>query len=201
MESRPIDWESIKSRLAGAAALTSGERSPGAEEIRRILEKRARAAAKPPEKPDGDEKIEFLAFSLAGERYAVETRFVRETCQLKDLTPIPCTPPYLAGAINLRGRILAIVDLRVFFELPIKGLTELNKIIVLKEGDKEFGLLADSIDGVGRVARSDLQEDLAALAGMRESFLKGITKGMMALLDGGRLLADSSLTVDEQTSK
>ncbi len=201
MQASTIEWEAIHRRLAVATAAISGSLDHGPEEARRILAARARAAARPPAKPDDAERLEVLAFSLAGETYGVETCHVREVCQLKDLTAVPCTPPFVAGVMNLRGQILAIVDLREFFELPARGLTELNRVIVLRGGDNELGLLADSIDGVRSVTASDLQEGLPTLTGIRERFLKGITGQMLAVLDGGRLLADAGLKVNEQATK
>jgi len=201
MEATAIDWGAIRRRLAIAtAAIAEGlEHSP--EQTRRILEARAKEVAKPPARPDDRERLEVLAFSLAGETYGVETCHVREVRQLKDLTAVPCTPPFVAGVINLRGRILAIVDLRRFFELPARGLTELNRIIVLAGNDNELGLLADSVDGVRSVLLADLQEGLPTLTGVRERFLKGVTGQMLAMLDGGRLLADEGLKVNEQVAR
>ena len=201
MQVRTIDWEAIHRRLAVTAAAISGGLLHDPEEIRRILNARARAAAKPPVKPDDAERFEVLAFSLAGETYGVETCHVREVCQLKDLTAVPCTPPFVAGVMNLRGQILAIVDLGKFFELPSRGLTELNRVIVLRGGDNELGLLADSVDGVRSVAASDLQEGLPTLTGIRERFLKGVTGRMLAVLDGDRLLSDAGLKVNEQVAR
>jgi purine-binding chemotaxis protein CheW len=201
MQPHVIDWDAIHDRLAVAEAAISGGLQHGPEETRRILEARARAAAKPPVKPDDAQRLEILAFCLAGETYGVETCHVREVCQLKDLTAIPCTPPFIAGVMNLRGQILAIVDLCKFFELPARGLTELNRLIVLRDGDDEVGLLADSVDGVRPVAVSDLQEGLSTLTGIRERFLKGITSQMLAVLDGRRLLADVGLKVNEQVTR
>jgi purine-binding chemotaxis protein CheW len=121
-------------------------------------------------------------------------------CQLRDLTPVPCTPAFVAGVMNLRGRILATIDLRRFFDLPARGLTELNRVIVLGGGEGELGLLADSVDGVRSVRAADLQGGLATLTGVRERFLKGIAGEMLAVLDGDRLLADPGLKVDEQVA-
>jgi purine-binding chemotaxis protein CheW len=201
MQARPVDWEAIHRRLAVAAATISGGLQHSPEETRRILKARARAAAKPPAKPDDAQRLEALAFSVAGETYGVETCHVREVCQLKDLTAVPCTPPFIAGVMNLRGQILAIVDLRKFFELPARGLTDLNRVIVLKGGNNELGLLADSIDGIRSVTASDLQEGLPTLTGIRERFLKGITGQMLAVLDGARLLGDAGLKVNEQVAR
>ena len=201
MQPRVIDWEAIHCRLAVAAAAISGGLQHGPEETRRILAARARVAARPTVKPDDAQRLEILAFCLAGETYGVETCHVREVCQLKDLTGVPCTPPFVAGVMNLRGQILAILDLRKFFELPAQGLTELNRVIVLRDSDNELGLLADSIDGVLPLTASDLQEGLPTLTGIRERFLKGITGRMLAVLDGRRLLADAGLKVDEQVTR
>jgi purine-binding chemotaxis protein CheW len=200
VEARTIDWEAIHRRLAATTATVSGGRDHGPEEVRRILEARARAAARVPAGPDAAEMLEVLAFSLAGETYGVETRHVREVCELKDLTAVPCTPTFIAGVMNLRGRILATIDLRRFFDLPARGLTELNRVIVLGGSGGELGLLADSIDGIRSVRAADLQEDLATLTGIRERFLKGIAGQMLAVLDGDRLLADPGLKVDEQVA-
>jgi purine-binding chemotaxis protein CheW len=198
MQPRTIDWAAIIRRLAVAAAAISGELDHGPQAARRILEARARAAAKPPVRADDAERLEVLAFCLAGETYGVETCHVREVCQLKDLTAVPCTPPFIAGVMSLRGQIVAIIDLRKFFELPARGLTDLNRVIVLSGDDNEFGLLADSIGGVCSVIASDLQEGLPTLTGIRERFLKGVTGQMLAVLDGGRLLGDAGLKVNEQ---
>ncbi|PKO14285.1 chemotaxis protein CheW [candidate division BRC1 bacterium HGW-BRC1-1] len=165
--------------------------------MRQVLQARARVLAQPPAKPDAAERLELLAFSLASESYAIETCFVWEVCQLKDLTALPCTPSFVAGVMNLRGRILAILDLRRLFDLPARGLTELNRIIVLSGGNNELGLLADSIEGVCSVTTSTLQEGLPTLTGIREKYLKGITGQSVAVLDGDRLLADASLKVNE----
>lgn len=200
MQARTIDWEAIHRRLAVASAAISGGFDPGPEQSRRILDTRARAAARPPVRPDEAERIEILTFSLAGESYGVETCHVREVCQLKELTAVPCTPPFIAGVINLHGQIVAVVDLRKFFELPARGLTELNRVIVLAGGGSEFGLLADSVGEVRRVTVSDLQEGLPTLTGMRERFLRGITGQMLAVLDGARLLGDAGLKVNEKVT-
>ncbi len=201
MKSRTIDWEAIHRRLAVSATFISGGAGHSPEEVCRVLEARARVAAKPPVTVDDVKRLEILVFTIAGETYGVEICHVGEVCQLKDLTVLPCTPPFIAGVMNRRGQILAIVDLRKFFELPVQGLTELNRVIVLRGGDIELGLLADSIDGVRSVIASDLQEGLPTLTGIRERFLKGVTGQMLAVLDGGRLLVDARLKVNEQVNR
>jgi purine-binding chemotaxis protein CheW len=201
MPSRNFDWEVIHRRLDLATEAISGAIQPGPAQTRRILSLRANALAKVPVAPDDVARIEILAFILASESYGIETSHVREVCQIKDLTPLPCTPPFVAGVMNLRGQILAILDLRKFFELPAKGLTELNQVIVLRDGDTTLGLLADAILGVRLVATSSLQAGLPTLTGIREKYLTGVTGQMLAVLDGGRLLGDAGLKVNEKATR
>jgi purine-binding chemotaxis protein CheW len=188
METRSVDWEALRLKLADAAASIEKDSGQDPKTTRGILEARARAAARPPEKRDDSQSLSVLAFTLAGESYGVEIAYIREVCQLKDLTPLPGLPPSVAGVMNLRGRILAVFDLRRFFELPARGITELNRVIVLGKDGDELGLLADAIDGVRDMAASELREGQSARSGGKDNFLKGIDGRMMALLDAGRLL-------------
>jgi purine-binding chemotaxis protein CheW len=111
---------------------------------------------------------------------------------------VPCTPAFVLGIINVRGRILSIVDLKKFFDLPEKGLGELNKVIILRSDSMEFGVLADAIVGVRALPLAGLQAAIPTLTGVREEYLKGITKDRVAVLDAGKILADKRIIVDEQ---
>src|SRR5579862_5079064 len=127
----------------------------------RILRDRAQALARPPASaPAASTMLELLEFRLASERYAVETRHVQEVHPLRDLTPLPGTPPFVLGIVNVRGRILPVLDLKKFFELPEQGLTDLHRIIRVRGNDLELGLLADVIVGVRSVTVDSLQPSL-----------------------------------------
>ena len=164
-----------------------------------ILHDRARALAKTPEQPAlADATLELLEFSLAQERYAIESRFVREVCALKDLTPVPCTPPFIPGIVNVRGRILPVLDLKKFFELPDKGITDLHRIILVRGNDVELGVLADAIASVRAVEAARLQPSLPTLTGIRAEYLRGVTADRLVVLDLGRVLADPKIIVHEE---
>ncbi len=193
-----IDWDEVHRRLdLGRSTLERGW-IPGPEEKRNILRERAKALAHEAEKDDFGEKIETVEFLLAYERYGIESSFVREVYPLKDLTPVPCTPAHVLGIINVRGRILSIIDLKKFFDLPDKGLGDLNKVIILKSDAMEFGILADVIVGVRTLPMSSLQQAMPTLTGIREEYLKGIAKDRTVILDAERLLADKKLVVNEE---
>jgi purine-binding chemotaxis protein CheW len=168
-------------------------------EQQRILKARARALAQEPEERVAPEDyLEVLEFALAYERYALETSLVREVHPLKELTPLPCAPPFILGIINLRGQILAVIDLKRFFNLPEKGLSDLNKVIILRRGRLEVGLLADAVAGVRAIPWPEVQAPLSTLEGLSPDYLKGVTKEALIILDGEKIVADPRLIVHEE---
>jgi purine-binding chemotaxis protein CheW len=165
----------------------------------RILRTRARALARtPPRAPAAGAMLELLEFRLASERYAVESVFVQDVHPLRDLTPLPCTPPFVLGIVNVRGRILPVLDLKKFFDLPECGLTDLHRIILVRGNNLELGLLADVIVGVRSVEADSLQPSLPTLTGIRADFLKGVTDERLVVLDLDRILRDPKIVVHEE---
>jgi purine-binding chemotaxis protein CheW len=164
----------------------------------RILRARAQALARAPgSAPAAGTMLELLEFRLASERYALESRHVQEVHPLRDLTPLPGTPPFILGIVNVRGRILPVMDLKKFFDLPERGLTDLHRIILVRGHGLELGLLADVIVGVRSVAADSLQPSLPTLTGIRADYLKGVGEGPLVVLDLDRLLADPKIVVHE----
>lgn len=194
-----IDWAEVRRRLDAARAAIEHATAPDADETLRILKQRAQALSREtgPAEPVG-ERIEVLEFVLAQERYAIESRYVRDVCPLEQLTPIPCTPAFVLGVFNLRGEVLSVVDIKQFFDLPGRGLTDLNKVVVLEAGDMRFGILADAIVGVHLVVKAEIQPPLPTLTGIRREYLLGVTAGRTVILDAERLLTAESVVVKEQ---
>ena len=182
-------------RVAGTGADPTAE----AAEINRILRERAKklAAQVSPDEESaaGREIVEFL---LGGERYGIESTYIREVYPLKEYTVIPCTPAFVLGVINIRGQVLSVVDIGRFFELPARGIADLNRVIVLAAGDLEFGILADEVVGVRVIAARDLQPSLPTLTGIRAEYLKGVTGDRVTVLDAARILDDKNLIVHQE---
>ncbi|MFZ5651758.1 MAG: chemotaxis protein CheW [Bacillota bacterium] len=191
-------WTGIHRRLEKVRAAMDRGFDPTPQEKKLILKKRAGVLAREPDigAPDED-GFEVVEFMLSGEGYAFESVYVREVLPLKDLTPVPCTPPFVLGIINVRGQILSVVDIRQLFSLPQKGITGLNKVIVACAGDMETGILADDILGTRKIAHGQLKV-LPTLTGVREDYLMGVTAERTAVLDAARLLSDGGLMVNEE---
>lgn len=164
-----------------------------------ILKARAIALARQPEdEKTYDEYIEVVEFLLANEKYGIESRCVREVYPLKELTPVPCTPPFVRGIINVRGKILSVIDIKKFFELPEKEMTDLNRVIIVHNDQMEFGILADAILGVRLIPLLEIQPTLPTLTGIRAEYLRGVTAERLVVLDVEKILSDKKIMVHEE---
>jgi purine-binding chemotaxis protein CheW len=164
-----------------------------------ILRARARALARTSDRPaETGEVLDIVEFHLARERYAVESRYVQEVCPLKDLTPLPCTPDFVRGIVNVRGRILPVFDLKRFFHLPELGVTDLHRIVLIRGHGLELGLLADGVTSVRTIRVDSLQPPLPTLTGIGREYLKGVTGERLIVLDLDRILTDSKIIVHDE---
>ncbi len=195
-----INWSEIHQRLEiNRQALEEG-RSSSPEAVRLILRKRARQLAKEPQAIANQEFIDVVEFLLGAETYGIESAFVREVFPLKDFTPLPGTPSYVLGIVNVRGQILSILDLKKFFNVSGKGLGQMNKLIILYNENMEFGILADEILGTHSIALDQIQDTPPTVIGIGADYLLGVTRGHIILLDAGKILADEKIIVDQQAT-
>ena len=166
---------------------------------RDVLRARAKALAREPESRQATvAALEVIEFGLAHERYAIEAAYVREVHPLEDLTPLPGTPPFVAGIVNVRGRILPVIDIKKFFDLPEPGITDAHKILLVHTKEMELGILADTVVGVRSIPLDTIQSSLPTLTGLREEYLKGVTAERLVILDAARILSDRRIMVHEE---
>ncbi len=166
--------------------------------IEAIFKDRARALARPRQAARPVETIKVVEFALAHERYAIEAAYVGEVYPLENLTPLPCTPRFIRGLVNLRGRILPVIDLKRFFELPERGIADLHSILLVEAQGMAFGLLADAVIGARELASGALQPSLPTLTGIRADYLKGVTADRLVVLDGAAILADRRILIHDE---
>lgn len=194
-----IDWPEIHRYLEATRERIERAWAPSREERNVIFRERARLLDRIPEAEASPRDIlEAVVFHLAQETYGIESIYVRVVCPLKDFAPLPCTPAFVLGLVNVRGKIMSIVDLRRLLELRESGLTDTSKAIVLKHGNMEFSILADAVAGVRRVHLKDLQPSIPTLTGIRADYLKGITKERLIVLDAVKILSDPRIVVHEE---
>jgi purine-binding chemotaxis protein CheW len=198
---KKVDWTEVHRHLEATTAAMERVMTPGIDDKKRLLKERARTLAQEDVQVyAGLQYLEVVEFRLAGEVYGIETSYIREVYPLKELVPIPGTPPFFLGITSVRGQILSVIDIKRFFDLPDKGLTELDKVVIVRSGEVELGIRADVVLGMWSIPRGDIQPSLPTLLGVRDKYLRGVTKDAVIILDIQKLLADENLIVQAETN-
>ena len=172
------------------------EISPGQK--KKILKKRADLLKREVEKKEiTGKQFEGLEFLLSNERYAIDAKYINEVIPLKNLTPLPCTPDFILGIINVRGKIIAVIDIKKFFNLPEKGITELNRVMVVKHEGVELGILADEIIGSTHIFPDKLQKTISTITGINNDYLMGVTEDRLIILNIKEFLLNKKIIINE----
>lgn len=130
----------------------------------------------------------YLTFNLGGEQYGVEILKVREIIGIMDITRVPRTPAFVRGVINLRGKVIPVIDLRTKFDLEKVDDTEQTCIIVVdmlfETSSLLMGIIVDSVSEVLDIDREDIEETPMFGTTVSTDFIKGIakTKGGVKIL-------------------
>jgi purine-binding chemotaxis protein CheW len=195
-----LDWEAIHARLECLRREAEGCTGTTPEAARAILDARARALARvPAAATDPAAVLNVVIFAMGGEPHAIEARFVRRVIRLDSacLTPIPGTPPVLAGVINLEGEILAVFDLPQAPGLSRVAPSVRSRILVLGTDDDEMGLIADAAEEVRPLRIDAIHEPPASLGDLGRGILRGVTAEALIVIDGASLLRDPRLFIDQ----
>lgn len=193
-----MDWQAMKERMSRAQAALAAAEQLSDEQARAVMDQRARALSEVPEQPpDSTQILEVMTFRLANEKMSIETRYVRGVQHPGDITPLPGSPRFLIGVTNLRGEVLAVMDLREFFGIPAAEDESRSRIVIVGEDQSEFGMMADEVYEINRLHLTDVLSPPGSVSGLGRDCLRGVTKDALLVLDGAALLADERLYVDE----
>ncbi len=165
------------------------------KEDKEIWEKRARKYACPVTIGQDIRYIEVILFDLGGETYAITTRYIKEIIPLKDYTILPGLPSFILGIVNYRGEVISVVDIRIFLNLPERGIGELNKLIILHDNQMEFGILADQVNEYARLPEAEFRQIQATNKTVMDDFILGVTTGRIILLDAGKIIQDNRMKI------
>jgi purine-binding chemotaxis protein CheW len=142
----------------------------------------------------------YLVFQLGREEFGIPVLKVREIMGVLDITAVPQTPAYLRGVINLRGKVVPVVDLRLKFSLPDMEYTQRTCIIVvqvLQEGSPVLmGIVVDGVAEVLNIAAADIEDPPDFGQGVEIPYLRGMAKikgKVKILLDIDRVLTSQEL--------
>ncbi len=147
------------------------------------------------------DKEKFLTFNLGKEEYGIEIPKVREIIGLVESTTVPQTPDYIKGVINLRGKVIPVIDLRLKFSMPEVEYTQETCIIVVDVNSVQVGIIVDSVSEVMDIKRDEIEETTNIGQGIDTNFINGLSEKngkIIILLNIEKVLSFEELEMVEQ---
>lgn len=138
----------------------------------------------------GGEQLQLVTFGLGEEEFAVDILAVQEINRMMTLTRVPQSPPEVEGVINLRGKIIPVMDLRKRFGLEPKGRSEQSRIVVVEVHGRVLGFIVDRVSEVLRINSSIVEPAPAMACSVDSDFISGVGKledRLLILLNLSRL--------------
>lgn len=165
--------------------------SEGSDYNKKLQEKILKASTIP--KSDKEERKKFLTFSLLDEKYAVPLSVVKEIIGMSEITEVPRVPHYFKGLINLRGKIISVVDLRTKLNLSTKGVDQSKVSIIITEvNELIIGAIVDDVTEVVSFSSEQIEKNIDVESKINHSYLAGvarnINKKLILLLDLEQIL-------------
>jgi purine-binding chemotaxis protein CheW len=170
------------------------------DDITRVLEERARALARSSDEDEtSGETIGMVVLAVGDERYGVEVQDVQEIEPLDKITPIPGTPAFWTGVVNLRGSMYPVLDIERYLGLPVSEEVESPKVALVSRGGISVGLLVDEVPEIRPVKVSEIGPPVADGSSKAE-VVRGVTPDMLSVLDLEALLSDPALVIEDDAS-
>jgi len=144
------------------------------------------------EQEEDTQKGRFLTFALSSESYGIEIRYVTEIIGIQTVTEVPELPEYIRGIINLRGKIIPVMDVRLRFKKPFRDYNDRTCVIVIDIREVSIGLIVDSVSEVLSIPEAEIVAPPDVSKGGNR-YIKGIGKvgsEVKLLLDCDKLLND-----------
>jgi purine-binding chemotaxis protein CheW len=137
-------------------------------------------------------ELQFVGFRVGEESYALPISTVREIVRPPEITPVPQSPEHVAGVMNLRGRIVPVIDLRKRFRQAIENSPKTRVLVIALDG-KLIGLLVDSASEVLKIASAEIEPSPQLFGEDNERYVTGVAKHLgrlVILLDVNKLLPE-----------
>ncbi len=132
--------------------------------------------ARPGARANESRQLQLVTFGVETEEYAVDILSVQEINRMLPITRVPQSPSCVEGVINLRGRIIPIIDMRKRFRLPAKNATGESRIIVAEVENRVLGFIVDRVNEVLRIDRSIVDPTPDMVAGVDSEYIEGVGK-------------------------
>ncbi len=118
----------------------------------------------------------FLTFPLASEEYGIDIRHVTEIIGIQNITYLPDAPPYVKGVINLRGKVIPVIDVRLRFAMEKREYDDRTCVVVVNFEDSSVGLIVDSVSEVIEIPKTNIEPSPNIRNGKASDFISGLGK-------------------------
>ena len=143
---------------------------------------------------EGAGDLQIVTFFLSNEEFGVDILLVQEIIRPTAITEVPNTPAFLEGVINLRGRVVPVVDLRRRLDLEVTPIDKSSRIMIIEMGDKVTGFIVDSVSKVMSVPTESIQgAPEMVTAGVESEYIYGVSRledRLIILLDFSKIFTD-----------
>lgn len=146
----------------------------------------------------------YLTFVLSNEEYGLEILKVREILGMMPITAVPQTPSFVKGVINLRGKVIPVVDLRLKFDMPEIEHTQETCVIVVEVGEVQMGIIVDTVREVLDIADDQIEDAPSFGTQVQTDFILGMGKvgdKVKILLDIEKVLSSEELVMMNDMAK
>lgn len=146
----------------------------------------------------GNEELQLVSFNIGSEEFGVDILKVQEINRMVEITRVPQAPHYVEGVINLRGKVIPIVDLRKRFNLQMKEYDKNTRIVVVDINGTIMGMIVDAVSEVLRLPANTIEPPPDIVTGVNSEYIKGVAKlenRLLIFLDLSRVIDFKELAV------
>lgn len=156
--------------------------------------------------PEDIEQDQYLIFTAMAQEFGIQAMRVKEISAIMPITKVPNAPAYIEGILNLRGRLVSIINFRKKFGFEAKAIDEDTRIVIVEHGGFPIGILVDNVEEVIRIPNANVQKlPVAAVTTTSEEYLTGVgmldSRRLIVLLDADQLLTKTEVLNAEALQK
>jgi purine-binding chemotaxis protein CheW len=147
---------------------------------------------------------QLVVFDLNQEAYGVDISQVREIIRMQEITRVPRAPEFIEGVINLRGKVIPVVDLRTRFSMPGTERTDQHRIVVVDVSGQDIGMVVDAVTEVSRIPSTSIEPPSNVITTNDSEYLTGIVKTdekLIILLDITKVISDADVDALEDVQQ
>jgi purine-binding chemotaxis protein CheW len=140
-----------------------------------------------------EEVLQLVSFNIGQEEFGLDIQRIQEINRMVDITHVPNSPEFVSGVINLRGKVIPIIDLRKRFGFPQKEYDKNTRIIVVELGEAVIGFIVDAVQEVIRIPKNITEPPPPIVAGIGSEYITAVAKlenRLLILLDPDRILLE-----------